>query len=57
MIFLCTFRVDQSSPPQTGLSPPYAPHNHLLGKYEDDFPLRKTGTLRLNVLILFNTAS
>ena len=37
--------LDQSSPPQTGLSP----YNHpVLGVYNprDDFPLRKTGRLR-----------
>ncbi|KAK3108585.1 hypothetical protein FSP39_011347 [Pinctada imbricata] len=34
--------MEQSSPPQAGLSPPYGPH--LLGKYEDDFPLRKTAS-------------
>ncbi|XP_063421241.1 histone deacetylase 4-like isoform X6 [Mytilus trossulus] len=33
--------VEQNSPPQSGLSPPFGPH--LLGKYDrDDFPLRKT---------------
>lgn len=34
--------VDQSSPPTTGLSPPFS--HALLGKYEDDFPLRKTAS-------------
>lgn len=41
--YVCYFRpLDQNSPPTTGLSPPYS-HHALLGKYEDDFPLRKTG--------------
>ncbi|XP_064648608.1 histone deacetylase 4-like isoform X2 [Lineus longissimus] len=35
--------IDQSSPPQSGLSPPY--HPRLLGAYEEDFPpLRKTAS-------------
>lgn len=35
--------VEQNSPPQSGLSPPFGPH--LLGKYDrDDFPLRKTAS-------------
>ncbi|XP_076461218.1 histone deacetylase 4-like isoform X3 [Babylonia areolata] len=34
--------LDQSSPPLSNLSPPY-PHP-LLGKYDDDFPLRKTAS-------------
>jgi len=34
--------LDQHSPPQSGLSPPYRPHP-VLGQYEKDFPLRKTG--------------
>ena len=43
--------LDQHSPPQTGLSPPYRGPHHLLGQYENDFPLRKTGTiLELKIL-------
>ncbi|XP_053373129.1 histone deacetylase 4-like isoform X2 [Mercenaria mercenaria] len=34
--------LDQNSPPTTGLSPPYS--HTLLGKYDDDFPLRKTAS-------------
>ncbi|KAL4222959.1 Histone deacetylase 7 [Mactra antiquata] len=34
--------LDQNSPPTTGLSPPYS--HSLLGKYDDDFPLRKTAS-------------
>ncbi|XP_076467846.1 histone deacetylase 5-like isoform X2 [Babylonia areolata] len=37
-----TGSLDQSSPPLSNLSPPY-PHP-LLGKYDDDFPLRKTAS-------------
>ncbi|XP_052246440.1 histone deacetylase 4-like isoform X2 [Dreissena polymorpha] len=33
---------EHGSPPTTGLSPPYS--HTLLGKYEDDFPLRKTAS-------------
>ncbi|XP_055893075.1 histone deacetylase 4-like isoform X3 [Biomphalaria glabrata] len=36
-----TTSLDQGSPP-LNLSPPYA--HHLLAKYEDDFPLRKTAS-------------
>jgi len=35
--------LDQHSPPQSGLSPPYR-HHHVLGHYEKDFPLRKTAS-------------
>lgn len=51
----CNFRathhssLDQHSPPQTGLSPPYRPH-HLLGQYDSDFPLRKTGRGKIYLL-------
>ena len=41
--------LDQSSPPLSNMSPPY-PH-HLLGKYDDDFPLRKTGKISLFIEI------
>ncbi|XP_067649749.1 histone deacetylase 4-like isoform X3 [Haliotis asinina] len=34
--------LEQSSPPQSNLSPPYPPG--MLGKYDDDFPLRKTAS-------------
>ncbi|CAH1789296.1 unnamed protein product [Owenia fusiformis] len=35
--------LEQSSPPQSGLSPPYR-HPGMLGQYDDDFPLRKTAS-------------
>lgn len=44
------FRVEQNSPPQSGLSPPFGPH--LLGKYDrDDFPLRKTGRFNTTLFL------
>ena len=49
--------LEQGSPP-LNLSPPYA--HHVMAKYEDDFPLRKTGknSLILNfILLLINNRS